>query len=130
MLLWLFYVTISLIMSMFDDIRLAKNKYNNWVRYDRGTKATIVGGFAVASLFGFLSLYTYEQEANPRTMANDVAYISKGQPNQHQSEIINESLRKVNYLQDNAERALEIGAVAMAIGAAALAYGETKRLTS
>ena len=109
MLLWLFYVTISLIMSMFDDIRLAKNKYNNWVRYDRGTKATIVGGFAVASLFGFLSLYTYEQEANPRTMANDVAYISKGQPNQHQ---------------------LEIGAVAMAIGAAALAYGETKRLTS
>ncbi len=126
----MFYVKISLIMSIFNDLRLAKNKYDNWIRYDRGTKATIVGGFAVASLFGFLSLYIYEQEANPRTMANDVAYISKGQPNQHQAEVINESLREVNYLQDNAERALEMGVVAMAIGTAALAYGETKRFTS
>jgi len=117
-------------MSIGEEVRILKNKYDGWDRYSRIVKATFIGSFATAALFGLISIDAYEQEANPRTMANDVAYISKGQPNQHQAEIINESLREVNYLQDNAERALEMGVVAMAIGAAALAYGETKRFTS
>ena len=119
-----------LIMNIGEEARIQKNKYDGWDRYSRIVKATIMASFATAALFGLISIDAYEKEANPRTMVNDIAYVSKGHPSQSQRETMSVSQREVDYLQGNTERALEASALAMAIGAVALAYGEAKRFTS
>ena len=117
-------------MSIGEEVRILKNKYDGWDRYSRIVKATFIGSFATAALFGLISIDAYEKEANPRTMVNDIAYVSKGHPSQSQIQTMSVSQREVDYLQGNTERALEASIIAMAIGGAALAYGEAKRFTS
>ena len=103
------------------------NSYKNWNRYNQTTKHIFAGSMALASFFGMMALYDYEQEAGPRTQINDIYGLSSGNLNQPQAKLVSEATLSLNYQEGNVDRNLELGGMALAVGLTAAAVGEFKR---
>ena len=114
-------------MSFKAEVNKMHNSYKNWNRYNQTTKHIFAGSMALASFFGMMALYDYEQEAGPRTQINDIYGLSSGNLNQPQAKLVSEATLSLNYQEGNVDRNLELGGMDLAVGLTAAAVGEFKR---